>query len=93
MREAKSPAVISIHPVRLKAMLQVAKESGADLAIIDGAAIARDVTHMAAEVADFVLIPTKAAVFDTMSMTQTIDVVKQTDTPFSMAHFVKRRHH
>ena len=84
VREAESPAVVSIQPVRLKAMLTAAEDAGAELVVIDGPAVARDVAHMAAEVADFVLIPTKAAVFDTMSMTQTINVVKQAQTPFAI---------
>lgn len=84
VREADSPAVVSIQAVRLPAMLKAAEEAGADLAIIDGAAVARDVAHAAAQVADYILIPTKAAVFDTMSMTQTIEVIKQADKPFSI---------
>jgi chromosome partitioning protein len=36
---------------------------------------------MAAQHADFVLIPTKSAVFDTMSMTHTLDVVNQLNKP------------
>lgn len=84
VRESETPAVVSIQAVRLPAMLEAAKDAGADLVIIDGAAVARDVAHMAAAAADYVLIPTKAAVFDTMSMTQTIDVVRQTETPCSI---------
>ena len=84
VRHAETPAVISIQAVRLPAMLKAAEQAGAELVIVDGAAVARDVAHMAAEVADFVLIPTKAAVFDTMSMTQTIDVVRQVNKPFSI---------
>ncbi len=84
VRHADTPAVISIQAVRLPAMLKAAEHAGAELVIVDGAAVARDVAHMAAEVADFVLIPTKAAVFDTMSMTQTIDVVRQVRKPFSI---------
>lgn len=84
VREADSPAVVSIQAVRLPAMLKAAEEGGADLVIIDGAAVARDVATLAAEAADYVLIPTKPAVFDTMSMMQTIDVVKHAQTPFSI---------
>jgi chromosome partitioning protein len=84
VRRADTPAVISIQAVRLPAMLKAAEHAGAELVIVDGAAVARDVAHMAAEVADFVLIPTKGAVFDTMSMTQTIDVVRQVSKPFSI---------
>lgn len=84
VREAETPAVESIQAVRLSAMLKAAEGAGAELAIIDGAAVARDVAYEAAKVADYVLIPTKAAVFDTMSMMQTIELVRQVDTPFSV---------
>jgi chromosome partitioning protein len=80
-RGADTPAVSSLQAVRLGAMLAAAEKHGAELAIIDGAAVARDVAHMAAQHADFVLIPTKAAVFDTMSMTHTLDVVRQLGKP------------
>jgi len=46
--------------------------------------VARDVAFEAAKVSDFVLIPTKTAVFDTMSMTHTLDVVSQCKKPFSV---------
>ena len=53
-------------------------------AVIDGAAVARDVAYEAARHADFILIPTKTAVFDTMSMTHTLDVVRQLDRAFAV---------
>jgi len=83
-READTPAVLSIQAVRLSAMLGAAKDAGTDLVIIDGAAVARDIAYAAAEVSDFVLIPTKAAVFDIKSMMHTIEIVKQLDKPFSI---------
>ena len=81
IRDQDTPAVASMHAVRLQSMQEAARETGADLVIIDGAAIARDVAFEAAKVADFVLIPSKAAVFDTMAMTHTIDVVRQCEKP------------
>lgn len=83
-REAETPAVVSIQSVRLPAMLKAAEEAGTDLAIIDGAAIARDITFEAAKSADFILIPTRSAVFDTMSMLHTIELVRQQSKPFSV---------
>jgi chromosome partitioning protein len=80
-REAETPAVSSLQASRLAVTLQAAAKGGADLAIIDGAAVAREVAYMAAQHADFVLIPTKSAVFDTMSMTHTLDVVNQLNKP------------
>ena len=65
-------------------MLKAAEAAGADLAIIDGAAVARDIAFQAAKCADFALIPTKAAIFDSMSMIQTIDVIQQAAKPFTL---------
>lgn len=84
IREAETPAVASIQAIRLPAMQKAARESNADLVIIDGAAVARDVAFEAARAADFVLIPTKTAVFDTISMTHTLEVVRQCEKPFSV---------
>lgn len=84
IRKSETPAVVSIQPIRLSAVQKAAKESGADLVIIDGAAVAHDVAFEAAKVSDFILIPTKTAVFDTMSMTHTLDVVSQCKKPFSV---------
>ncbi|PON19360.1 phosphopantetheine--protein transferase [Candidatus Entotheonella serta] len=84
IRQAETPAVASIQAIRLPAMQKAARETGADLVIIDGAAIARDVAFEAAKVADFVFIPTKAAVFDTMAMTHTLEIVRQCQKPFSI---------
>ena len=83
IRKAETPAVASIQAIRLPAMQKAARES-ADLVIIDGAAVARDVAFEAARAADFVLIPTKTAVFDTISMTHTLEVVRQCEKPFSV---------
>ncbi|WP_343611160.1 AAA family ATPase [Novosphingobium sp.] len=80
-REAETPAVSSLQAVRLSAVINAAKSAGTDLVIIDGAAVARDVAQMAAQHADLVLIPTRAAVFDTMSMVHTLEVVKQLGKP------------
>lgn len=84
VRDAETPAVVSIQAVRLSAVLKAAEEAGTELAIIDGAAIARDVAFEAARAADFILIPTKTAVFDTMAMTNTIEIVRQQNKPFSI---------
>ena len=83
-RQTNTPAVVSIQPVRIASMLKSAAEAGTDIAIIDGAAIARDVAYEAATVADFVLIPTRTAVFDTISMLSTMEIVRQQHKPFSI---------
>lgn len=83
-READSPAVVSVQPIRLKAMIDAAKETGTDIVFIDGPPVARDAAYEVSKVADLVLIPTKAAVFDTISMMQTIDIVREVNTPFEI---------
>ena len=84
IREADTPAVVAVPPVRLGAMIKASAEAGTDLVIIDGAAVARDVTFEATKHADFVLVPTKTAVFDTMSMTHTLDVVREQGKAFAV---------
>ena len=84
VRGKETPAVASIQPIRLGAMIKACADAGTDLVIIDGAAVARDVTFEAAKHSDFVIVPTKTAVFDTMSMTHTLDVVKEQKKPFSV---------
>ena len=56
------PAVMSIQPVRLPAVLKAASDAGTDMVIIDGAAVSKEVAYSAAEVSDLVLVPFKAAV-------------------------------
>ena len=84
VRSQETPAVVSVQPIRLGAMIKACADAGTDLVIIDGAAVARDVTFEAAKHSDFVIVPTKTAVFDTMSMTHTLDVVKEQKKPFSV---------
>lgn len=83
-REKETPAVVSIQPIRLAAVIKAAKENGTDLVIIDGAAVQREIAYDAAAVADFVLVPTKPAVFDIKSMTDTIGAIQQHDKPMAI---------
>ena len=76
-RKQDFPPCLSTHAARLSNTLKVLLEAQTELTIIDGAAVARDITYIACEYADFVLIPTKVATFDTMAMTQTLDLVQQ----------------
>lgn len=48
VRQLDTPAVASIQPVRLAAMLKACADAGTDLVVIDGAAVARDVAYEAA---------------------------------------------
>ena len=83
-RGKATPAVVSIQPVRLGAVIKAAEEQGTDLVIIDGAAVQREIAYDAAAVSDFVLVPTKPAVFDIKSMSDTIKAVQQHDKPLAI---------
>ena len=83
-KKPDDPAVMSIQPVRLPAVLKAARDAGTDLVVIDGAAVSKEVAYSAAEVSDLVLIPFKAAVFDINSVAQTVQTVKQVGSQFSL---------
>ena len=83
-RQQDYPAVVSIQPIRLNAMIKGAEDSGTDVIIIDGAAIQRDISYDVARVSDFVLIPTKPAVFDVTAMQDTIKALQKHDTKYSV---------
>lgn len=75
-REAASPAVAPVPAARLKHLLDAARESGGELAIIDAPPFAKDIAYEAAQHADLVLIPTRPAVLDVMAMTKTLELVR-----------------
>jgi len=83
-KKPDDPVVMSIQPVRLPAVLKAASDAGTDLVVIDGAAVSKEVAYSAAEVADLVLIPFKAAVFDINSVAQTVQTVKQVGSKFAL---------
>lgn len=84
VRDDDTPAVISVQPIRIAAMIKACADAGTDLVIIDGAAVARDITFEATKHADFVIVPTRTAVFDTMSMTQTLEEVRKQAKPHAV---------
>src|SRR3546814_1501016 len=59
VRQLDTPAVASLQPVHLPAMLKACEDGGPDLVVISGAAVARDVAYEEARQADSMLIPTK----------------------------------
>ena len=79
-RQSDSPAVVSCQSIRLAQMLNSASEQ-ADLAIIDAPPFAKDIAFEAAQQADFILIPTKPAVLDVMSMVKTLELVSHYGKP------------
>ena len=83
-REAVDPAVVALPPARLCHALKAAADTGCDMAIIDAPPFAKDIAFEAAQHADFILIPTKAAVFDVMAVTKTLELVRHYDKPASV---------
>jgi chromosome partitioning protein len=74
-RQAETPAVIALPSARLAHMLKAAAEAGTELAIIDTPPFAKDIAFEAAQIADFILVPTRPAVLDVMAMTKTLELV------------------
>jgi chromosome partitioning protein len=79
-RQSDHPAVASCQSVRLGHMLKAASEA-ADLAIIDAPPFSKDIAYEAAQLSDFILIPTKPAVLDVMSMAKTLELVSHYRKP------------
>ncbi len=83
-RNKNTPAVVSIQPVRLKSMINAARDANTDIVIIDGAAIQKEIAYDVAQVADYIIIPTKTAVFDVTSMQETVKIIKKNNVPYSI---------
>jgi len=79
-----NPAIMSIPPARLSAVLKAAESADTDLVVIDGAAVSKDIAFASAEVADFILVPFKASVFDINSVAQTVQLLKKVNAPYSL---------
>lgn len=84
VREAPTPAVKDCSVARLPNYLEAAKQAGCDLAIIDCPAVHRDIAHDAAALSDFILIPSRADVFDVRSMSKTIEVIRSVNKPHAV---------
>jgi chromosome partitioning protein len=65
----------------LAAMLQKAKAGGIDLAIIDTAPHSDSAAAIAAQLADYVLIPCRPARFDLDAIASTVEIAKAAQTP------------
>lgn len=83
-RKDDSLAVTAVPATRLPHVLEAARGSGCDLAIIDTPPFSKDIAFEAAQQTDLVLIPTRPAVLDVMAMTRTLDLVKQYNKLYSI---------
>lgn len=82
--EGARPFIRDIQVARLPHFIDRMKEAGADLVILDCPPVHRDIAHDAASAADFILIPTKAEVFDIRAMQQTVQAVQQIGKPHAV---------
>lgn len=77
IREADTPAVKDVKAVRLPVYLKAMEEAGCDLVVLDCPPVHKDIALDAAKHSDFVLIPTKADVFDVRSMALTVQMLQE----------------
>ena len=71
-RTAEAPEVISGQAARLPALVNAARQNGADFLVLDTAPNADQVVSLAARAADLVLIPCRAATFDLEAIETTL---------------------
>jgi len=74
-RHDENPAVVSAQASRLEPTLEAARQSGADLAIIDTAGRTDDSALRAARVSDLALIPTRSHMVEVEALGAARDIV------------------
>ena len=80
-RKGEVPFVIALPHSRLSQALQAARESGAQLALIDTAPHSEGAALAAAKAADVVLIPCRAGILDLRAIGTTAELVKLAGKP------------
>jgi len=80
-RAADTPIVVAAPPPRLTHALKAAQDGGAEFVFIDTAPHSGDVALSAAEVADLLLIPCRAAILDLRAIGTTAKVAKLSGKP------------
>jgi chromosome partitioning protein len=80
-RNAETPAVVAAPPTRLPQLLEAAKQGGAQLILIDTAPHSGDASLAAAELADVILIPCRAAILDLRAIATTARIAKLAEKP------------
>ena len=81
LREADTPVVTSAQAARLGPILEAARRTGAQLAVMDTAPHAADAALEAARAAQLVLIPCRASAADLTAISATIDVARLAERP------------
>ena len=80
-RAVGAPEVISGQATRLPALINNARQNGADFLVLDTAPNADQVVSLAARAADLVLIPCRAAAFDLEAIETTLMLAKAAMKP------------
>lgn len=78
-QRGSAPEAVAIPPARLDKLLADLRTNGADLAIIDTPREANNAGFIAAQAADFVLIPFKRGGFDFRALKRTLDLCRLTN--------------
>jgi chromosome partitioning protein len=80
-READNPAVVSAQASRLRQTLDLARENGADFAVIDSPGHNDRAATETARCSDLVLIPSRAKVFDLETLATVRDLLRVAGDP------------
>lgn len=80
-RQADTPEVVSGQAARLALLIEAARTNGADLLILDTAPNADQTALRAAQLADMVLIPCRAATFDLEAIQATLTLGRLAQKP------------
>ncbi|HEY4313821.1 MAG TPA: AAA family ATPase [Pirellulales bacterium] len=80
-RRQDTPAVVSAQAARLGNVLQIAKQNGARLALIDTAPHSEAAALAATREADLILIPCRPAILDLRAISQTVDLARIAGKP------------
>ena len=80
-RQAATPEVVSGFASRLPKLLEAAHANNADLVLIDTAPKNEDDAEAAAQVADLILIPSRAAAFDIAAIRRTLALAARVARP------------
>ncbi len=80
-RQADTPEVVSGQAARLAVLIEAAQANGADLLILDTAPNADQTALRAAQLADVVLIPCRAATFDLEAIQATLTLAELAKKP------------
>ena len=81
LREPEAPVVTSAQAARLGPILEAARGTGAELAVIDTAPHAADAALEAARAAQLVLIPCRSSAADLTAIGATIDLARLAERP------------